>query len=212
MFHIRRRRNVLQDNLGSTPPPNRKPTLTSSGPNSTSGPAADYELPHHDDSGAQPKRGFSQLPPEIHLIITQHLIYPDALSLKHTSRYFYQLVDTGVKLKVDWLMERRKLHLECPSNQRCDLGSDLRFCRGSVKLLMQRRREHIECESRPGLGCLIYGTETCPHARKLKTKIKRWLRGPVTLEMRWVLLVIGVALLPLIIMGWVWLMESFVWN
>jgi len=38
-----------------------------------------------------------------------------------------------VRLKVEWLMERRLLHLECPSDQRCDLGSDLRFCRGSVK-------------------------------------------------------------------------------
>ncbi len=73
------------------------------------------------------------LPPEIHLLVAHHLIYPDALSLKHTSRHFYQLVDTGVRLKVEWLMEPRLLHLECPSDQRCDLGSDLRFCRGSVK-------------------------------------------------------------------------------
>jgi hypothetical protein len=76
---------------------------------------------------------FTSLPPEIHLLVAEHLIYPDALSLKHTNRYFYQLVDTGVELKVEWLMERRLLHLECPSDQRCDLGSDLRFCRGSVK-------------------------------------------------------------------------------
>jgi hypothetical protein len=73
------------------------------------------------------------LPPELHLLIAQYLIYPDALSLKHTNRHFYQLVDTGVRLKVEWLMERRLLHLECPSDSRCDLGSDLRFCRGSVK-------------------------------------------------------------------------------
>ncbi|KAK0726386.1 hypothetical protein B0T21DRAFT_293511 [Apiosordaria backusii] len=174
MFHLRRR-NVpqLQDHQPGSTPPNRKSTPTSSGPVSTSEPA-DHDSRVHD---APPKREFANLPPEIHLLITQNLIYPDALSLKHTSRYFYRLVDTGVELKVDWLMERRKLHLECPNNQRCDLGSDLRFCRGSVKLLMQRRREHIECESRPGLGCLIYGTQTCPHARKLKTRFKRWLRG-----------------------------------
>jgi hypothetical protein len=72
------------------------------------------------------------LPPEIHNMIHRQLIYPDALSLKHTNRYFYRTVDTGVKLKVEWLMERRMLHLECPNNTRCDLGSDLRFCRGSV--------------------------------------------------------------------------------
>jgi hypothetical protein len=74
----------------------------------------------------------STLPPEIHLAISQLLIYPDALSFKHTNRHFYGLVDTGVELKVEWLMQRRSLHLECPSSVRCDLGSDLRFCRGSV--------------------------------------------------------------------------------
>ncbi|KAL2875432.1 hypothetical protein SGCOL_009342 [Colletotrichum sp. CLE4] len=76
--------------------------------------------------------GFTDLPAEIHLLISKQLIYPDALSLKHTSSYFYYLVDTGVRLKVEWLMERRMLHLECPNDKRCDLGSDLRFCRGSV--------------------------------------------------------------------------------
>lgn len=72
------------------------------------------------------------LPPEIHIQITNQLIYPDALSLKHTCRYFYTFVDTGVKLKVDWFLSRRRLHLDCPNETRCDLGSDLRFCRGSV--------------------------------------------------------------------------------
>ncbi len=78
------------------------------------------------------KPTLATLPPEIHLLISKQLIYPDALSLKHTNRYFYDIVDTGVRLKVEWLMARRSLHLECPNNTRCDLGSDLRFCRGSV--------------------------------------------------------------------------------
>lgn len=73
------------------------------------------------------------LPTELHILISQELIYPDALSLKHTSRHFYDLTYTGVKLKVSWLMQRRQLHLECPNDTRCDLGSDLRFCRGSVR-------------------------------------------------------------------------------
>ncbi|KAF5580334.1 f-box domain-containing protein [Fusarium pseudocircinatum] len=79
-----------------------------------------------------PQRTFMSLPTEIHLAISDFLIYPDALSLKHTSAYFYSLVDTGINLKVEWLVERRSLHLECPNDRRCDLGSDLRFCRGSV--------------------------------------------------------------------------------
>ncbi|KAK4134480.1 hypothetical protein BT67DRAFT_379939 [Trichocladium antarcticum] len=146
----------------------------------------------------------STLPPELHLLIARHLIYPDALSLKHASRHFYHLVDTGVQLKVEWLMERRLLHLECPSDQRCDLGSDLRFCRGSVKLLMQRRREHIECESRPGLGCLIYGTRTCPHARKLKTRLRKWARARSLDPVRWMLIM---SLVPMAV-GWVWVLGA----
>jgi hypothetical protein len=89
------------------------------------------------ESDAMSERGptpsLSSLPPELHLLIASYLIYPDALSLKHTSRHFYHLVDTGIKLKIDWLVERRQLHLECPNNTKCDLGSDLRFCRGSVR-------------------------------------------------------------------------------
>lgn len=75
----------------------------------------------------------NDLPPEIHLSISQQLTYPDALSLKHTCRYFYHLVDTGVKLKVAWLVERHLLHLECPNDRRCSLRSDGEFCRGSVR-------------------------------------------------------------------------------
>jgi hypothetical protein len=73
------------------------------------------------------------LPTELHLLITRHLTYPDALSLKHTNRYFYALVYTGVNLKIEWLIERRRLHLDCPNDQKCELGSDVRFCRGSVQ-------------------------------------------------------------------------------
>ena len=73
------------------------------------------------------------LPAEIHLLITEQLIYPDALSMKHVNRYFYNLVDTGVRKKVEWLCQCRKLHLGCPNDRHCDLGSDVRFCRGSVR-------------------------------------------------------------------------------
>lgn len=81
----------------------------------------------------KPATTLNDLPPEIHLSISQRLTYPDALSLKHTCRYFYNLVDTGIKLKVEWLVERHTLHLECPNDRRCDLRSDLKFCKGSVR-------------------------------------------------------------------------------
>ncbi|KAK3352609.1 F-box domain-containing protein [Lasiosphaeria hispida] len=175
-------------------PPTTPPYELAPAPAQDSDPDSTWPpTPAPSDNRSKPT--FLTLPPEIHVLISQHLIYPDALSLKHTSVYFYNLVDTGVKLKIDWLVERRRLHLECPNNQRCDLGSDLRFCRGSVRLLMQRRREHIECESRPGLGCLIYGTTTCAQSRQLKTRVRRWLRMRFTIE-AWGLLV---ALVPLVL-------------
>ncbi|KAM0225480.1 hypothetical protein ACHAPQ_003120 [Fusarium lateritium] len=96
----------------------------------TSGPEAEKDTGQLTTS--LPQRTFMSLPTEIHLAVSKFLIYPDALSLKHTNAHFYSLVDTGIKLKVEWLVERRSLHLECPNDRRCDLGSDLRFCRGSV--------------------------------------------------------------------------------
>ncbi|KAM3502480.1 hypothetical protein MY10362_004824 [Beauveria mimosiformis] len=72
------------------------------------------------------------LPTELHLAIARYLPYPDALALKQTSAYFRLIVRTDVPLKVEWLLERRRLHLDCPNSHRCDLGSDLQFCRGSV--------------------------------------------------------------------------------
>lgn len=167
-----------------------------------------------------PRLELMSLPTEIHLAISEFLIYPDALSLKHTNAHFYSLVDTGINLKVEWLVERRSLHLECPNDRRCDLGSDLRFCRGSVpyvihftpllakspnqdsSLLMRRRREHVECESRPGLGCLVYGTKTCSHRSLMSRKLPRWMQIKLTIEVWWIVL----ALIP-ILFCWIWLAE-----
>ncbi|KAI8723262.1 hypothetical protein NCS52_00181700 [Fusarium sp. LHS14.1] len=175
----------------------RRPTTPGPGAEQGSG-AIKLDLA---DKGS-PKVTFMALPTEIHLAISRMLIYPDALSLKHTNAHFYSLVDTGVNLKVEWLVERRSLHLECPNDRRCDLGSDLRFCRGSVPLLMQRRREHIECESRPGLGCLVYGTRTCSHRSAFSRRLPRWLQVKLTIEVWWIVL----AMIP-IVCCWVWLAE-----
>ena len=101
------------------------------------------EDPSHAGNGNKQPATFASLPTEIHLLISKLLIYPDALSLKHTNRHFYNLVDTGVRLKVEWLVERRMLHLECPNNIRCDLGSDLRFCRGSVACVLPPSKQPI---------------------------------------------------------------------
>lgn len=199
-------------------------------PTSSDGrPALDIELLKNVQAGlgshVARKPSFMDLPTEIHLLITEQLIYPDALSMKHVNRYFYNLVDTGVRKKVEWLCECRRLHLGCPNDKRCDLGSDVRFCRGSVKwvcfsclsysisnlvfnfpffkngqilitisrLLMQRWREHNECEARPGLGCVVYSTSTCVHRRKLRTRVKRWMRLKLTIDVHFLILALLVA-------------------
>lgn len=83
-------------------------------------------------SSMNPALTLMSLPAELHLLISQNLSYPDALSLKHTNRHFNHLVYTGIHLKIEWLLERRSLHLDCPNDRSCELGTDMRFCRGSV--------------------------------------------------------------------------------
>jgi hypothetical protein len=88
-------------------------------------------------SARLPKTTLMSLPPELHLLISKNLTYPDALSLKHTSQHFHSVVYTGLNLKIEWLIERRRLHLDCPHDKGCELGSDLKFCRGSVRSVFQ---------------------------------------------------------------------------
>lgn len=126
----------------SLPPSNHPPTMTAlrvrrqrpAPPVEQPVPDGDlYSSDEENPRASQCEATFNGLPPEIHLLIIKELTYPDALSLKHTSRYFYNLVDTGVRLKVAWLMERRSLHLDCPNDKKCILKTDLEFCRGSVR-------------------------------------------------------------------------------
>ncbi|KAG5939188.1 hypothetical protein E4U53_007859 [Claviceps sorghi] len=103
---------------------------------------------HVDRANTSPNRrtkaNLASLPTELQLAISNLLIYPDALSLKHTSRAFYQLVDTGVELKIDWLVSRRKLHLECP-NDRALVYSECLF--GSLVGLLMGCGVKITAES-----------------------------------------------------------------
>lgn len=72
------------------------------------------------------------LPSELHVEIAKYLIYPDALALKHTSSYFYSFVETGVRLKVDWLVRRQLLSLTGPSGAKVSMRTDEEFCQGNV--------------------------------------------------------------------------------
>lgn len=105
------------------------------------------------------------LPPEILLDIIPRLPYPDALALKHTHPRFYNIVDTSVRLKVAWLLDRKVRRLST-IEKKCSLKSDSEFCNGSlaggrekgkprirvqddrdqVSRIMARRRRHGECE------------------------------------------------------------------
>ncbi|KAI9759766.1 MAG: hypothetical protein M1835_000304 [Candelina submexicana] len=98
------------------------------------------------------------LPPELHLQIAYYLPYPDALSLKHTSRHFYNIVDTGIKLKVAWLVERKRLLLDCPRRS-CIVTSDETFCSPEIRRLMEKRRWHEECK--PGECLVVSNKKLC---------------------------------------------------
>ncbi|KAH6717115.1 hypothetical protein BKA61DRAFT_478251 [Leptodontidium sp. MPI-SDFR-AT-0119] len=137
---------------------------------------------------ASPRATFSTLPTELHLQIASYLTYPDALSLKHTNRHLYGIVYTGVNLKVEWLIERRTLHLDCPHDKKCELGSDMRFCRGSVRLLMKRRREHGECDTREGgRGCLVFDTKVCTFRKPELGRLERIKKLIGMNSLRWIL-------------------------
>lgn len=116
------------------------------------------------------------LPSELHIQISTYLSYPDALALKHSNRHFYSIVFTGVRLKVDWLIDRFEQKLECPM-EKCSFSTDESFCNGRVCGIMERRRWHLECRRVKG-GCLLVNGQTCrtdlmPGWFRMRTQGKR---------------------------------------
>jgi hypothetical protein len=109
------------------------------------------------------KANLLSLPTELRIQISSLLPYPDALALKHTNRHFYSLVKTGILLKVSWLLDRKRLHLEWPA-QTCDFKTDESFCVTRVRELMRKRREHRECSAGGG-GCVVVEGVTCQRER-----------------------------------------------
>ncbi|KAL2366457.1 hypothetical protein RJZ56_000502 [Blastomyces dermatitidis] len=102
---------------------------------------------------------FMDLPTELHAHIASYLSYPDALALKHTNRYFYALVQTGLVLKVNWILERCRLKLRVPFKS-CELRTDQTFCNAEIREIMEKRRRHQECK--PGSrGCLVVEGSSC---------------------------------------------------
>ena len=106
------------------------------------------------------------LPPELHLQISTHLLYPDALALKHTNSHFYAIISTNIKQRVSWLVFRHKRRLQCPGSK-CILKTDSAFCNGAngeVRRIMERRRKHQECKSGNG-GCEVVLGRSCQGPR-----------------------------------------------
>ncbi|KAK0391432.1 hypothetical protein NLU13_0933 [Sarocladium strictum] len=159
----------------------------------------------HSLSNSRPRQSASLmvLPTELHIAISKYLSYPDALALKHTNRHFYGFVDTGIKVKVAWLVHRRRLLLPCPSHEAsCDLRSDSGFCSGNVSRLIRQRREHLECESRRDLGCIVFETAICTRRPSSWQRWRHKLRTKVVLEL-WLLSLVVVPL----VCAWAWIME-----
>lgn len=105
------------------------------------------------------------LPPELLLLISSHLPYPDALSFKHTSPHTYHLVPTTVRLRVSWLVDRRNRGLVVPS-RKCVLKTDASFCcSGEVRRIMEVRRSHGECKRDGGGECEVLVGRRCDGVR-----------------------------------------------
>ena len=141
------------------------------------------------------------LPLEIQLQVSSYLSYPDALALKHTSRHFYHLVDTGVRLKVAWLIDRKRLRLDHPKEY-CSLKTDEAFCSSrEIRRIMERRRRHGECK---GGACKVVEGMSCggQRGRRLGVGSGMWKGGfdGATLVMVW-LVALSVAVLGLWLRG-----------
>lgn len=132
-------------------------------------------VPGPDDSrtsptGAPQRTSLSTLPTELQLWISRQLAYPDALSLKHVSRHFYGLVDSGVRLKVAWMVERHELRLGFPDHRHCILKTDEAFCSRQVRTLMERRRRHEECGEVRGCVVLLDPRWPCRELAKRRSR------------------------------------------
>ncbi|OAX81654.1 hypothetical protein ACJ72_04009 [Emergomyces africanus] len=156
---------------------------------------------HHPDHNGAPSRSpFTDLPTELHAHIASYLSYPDALALKHTNAYFYTLVQTGLVLKVNWILERCQLKLRVPFTS-CEFRTDQTFCNGEIREIMEIRRRHQEC--RPGAGgCLVVEGSSCggrtPFWFLRSRRLFLWRRKRIELD--YFALVIGILVCAIAIM------------
>ena len=139
------------------------------------------------------------LPPELLLLITSHLPYPDALSFKHTTPYLYTLVRTSVRLRVSWLVDRGTRGLVVP-RRKCVLKTDAAFCcSGEVRRIMDIRRRHGECRRDGGSECEVVVGRRCEGARRsgLGNGMCRGWMGRALLADEWLFVVLSTSVLGL---------------
>ena len=110
-----------------------------------------------------------RFPPDLLLYIRSHLPYPDLLALRHTHPYFYYssllATDRNIRLKVAWLVDRKRRGLACPGHHRTLFRTDREFCASTeVKQIMARRRRHEDCQV--GKECEVVSGTVCGRVRR----------------------------------------------
>ena len=156
---------------------------------------------------------FLSLPQELYPFITDSLSYPDLLALKHTHSLFYYSLNTGIKLKVAWLLDRKQRGLRVPQGK-CVLRTDESFCtsgRGEVSQILRSRRQHKDCvmaasDGNRGKGgnlvmerkCEVLLGSSCAGPRELKgsfraLRLKRFSRLAAG-RVPWIIAILAIAI------------------
>ena len=114
------------------------------------------------------------LPTEIQHQIFGDLPYPDLLSLKLVNAYFYNNVETTVRDRADWLLDRAQRSLMIPRQSKCLLRSDAEFCsHPEVLQILRWRRKHLDCRE-PGGWCREVSGVQCKNRWATLAHPYRW--------------------------------------
>lgn len=93
-------------------------------------------------------KSLRDLPDELHLLILQHLSYPDTLSLKLTCHHFHHLITPThtVVSRVTWLLSRACAGLSIPKTSQVRMHNDAVFVSNpEVRDILRGRMGHREC-------------------------------------------------------------------
>ena len=142
---------------------------------------------------------FTGLPVEIHLAVIDDLAWPDRLALKHSSSYFYGLVNNNVQQRVTWLLSLPPprygvQQLSRPgqhhSELRVDLTTDAKFCQSEViQESLRQWRRHVVCQlnedkqslsSGPQRRCFCFQTLVTPKYRHRSCAVSMRVRALFT--------------------------------